>query len=1541
MELIIREKTSTICLNMIVKNESHIIENTLEKLCKKIHFDYWVICDTGSTDNTPQIITKFFEKMGIKGELYHDEWTNFAHNRTLALQRAYKKTDLLLVFDADDEIVGDVIMPTQVLYDDYYMKFGSAVGTSYTRVLLINNHKKYKYLSVIHEFITCIDGPTTSTTVEGDYYVVSGRTGSRNMDPDKYLKDALILEKAHTEALKNNDHLFHRYSYYCANSYKDCGRFDDAIKWYKITLSQEKQWDQEKYTACLAIYDCYKALNQEASGFFYLVKAFAYDKERVECLYPLLLHYCCEKMYQIAYNYYMNVKDFFENSYLNADMSRKLFINPDKYNFFVPYYMILIADKVQDFKCVVKMYEIIFIKKSPIFEEWYIGNLFYNLQFFLNYVPKDNHQFIPLANNYINFLFVNGVKSQIFDCLTKDEYRNHGIDVNKYIIKEVTNKPQQFSKNECAISKNILIYTGFSNIEWNHTYMLNNALGGSEKAVAYISKCFPKDYNIFISGQVKNETIDNIQYINQNQLTKLIDSTPFHTVIVSRYIGFYEMFQTCSFYQSFIWAHDTLLLPYGSNLNETHILKKWNNYINGCVCLTEWHKTLFLDKYPELKNKINIINNGLDLESFSSIDTNNKIKNKFIYTSRPERGLNVLLKLWPQIIEQIPDATLIVSTYGSFASNPEEIAMKTLIDATPSIHYLGKLNVEQLYNEMSTAEFWLYPTQWPETSCITALEMLMSKVICLYYPVAGLVDTVGDYGIQIKAGLEIETIVSLTDLKKGIFRKNGREYAETSSWSNRYELWDNLLSFNQNTKYDNIIKERIYELHNIGTIPKNHIDFLKKLSIDFTPKIIYDIGSNVLAWTREAKKIWPTSEIIAFDAIENVEFLYKEHNIKHHIGVLSKEDNSVVRFYENNIHPAGNSYYKEIGHSISNELYPENVYTEKNTHTLSTVVKTQNFLLADLIKIDVQGAELDIIMGGLDVINAAKYLIVELQDTQYNKGAPLADTTIQFLENNNWELIASKFCDNGPDADYCFKNKRYDSNLKWAFLIPSWYLYGVLNDYFDNLKTQYNLIYTKDVEYLKAFNPTRVTFVYEINDTMLSYCNNNNIEVSLLNTEPLTIYNRLQQTIYNCNKINNIKIYDYSKSNIKILNENGFINTEHLPYLITKEENAFLKELNDTTEKIYDFAIISHDNPISCIRRVNVVNFLMVNGYKVHIISNLWKKERDVELAKCKIVLNIHGQYINTPSNIFEHLRCDRLLAAGYNILSEDNYCLDPFYIEKYKDNLQIIKYYDFLNLDTYKNLKCLRNDNKPIKNRYNNKYNTSKIESEYDANNLMLQFGELSNTDKVTHHEYHKYYEPVLKPYYNSRGSIIEIGLGTGVSLPMWKNLFKYAHIYGIDNEYENNNIDQCTIYKGDQSNEEDLNRLKYLLSDKNVFFINDDGSHIPEHQLLTFNTLFPILVEGGIYIIEDIETSYWTRGECYNYKTQYGYKHPNSIIEIFKDATDIMNREFIVDKTNFPNKILHSEYIESVTFARNCIIIKKNYNATREYRFKMFTTI
>jgi glycosyltransferase involved in cell wall biosynthesis len=86
-------KEKTMCLNMIVKNESHIIEKTLENLCAYINFTFWVICDTGSVDNTVEIILNFFNKKNIPGEVLFNEWRDFGHNPTLALNAACNKTD--------------------------------------------------------------------------------------------------------------------------------------------------------------------------------------------------------------------------------------------------------------------------------------------------------------------------------------------------------------------------------------------------------------------------------------------------------------------------------------------------------------------------------------------------------------------------------------------------------------------------------------------------------------------------------------------------------------------------------------------------------------------------------------------------------------------------------------------------------------------------------------------------------------------------------------------------------------------------------------------------------------------------------------------------------------------------------------------------------------------------------------------------------------------------------------------------------------------------------------------------------------------------------------------------------------------------------------------------------------------------------------------------------------------------------------------------------------------------------------------------------
>jgi len=95
----------------------------------------------------------------------------------------------------------------------------------------------------------------------------------------------------------------------------------------------------------------------------------------------------------------------------------------------------------------------------------------------------------------------------------------------------------------------------------------------------------------------------------------------------------------------------------------------------------------------------------------------------------------------------------------------------------------------------------------------------------------------------------------------------------------------------------------------------------------------------------------------------------------------------------------------------------------------------------------------------------------------------------------------------------------------------------------------------------------------------------------------------------------------------------------------------------------------------------------------------------------------------------------------------------------------------------------------------------------------------------------------------------------------------------------------------------------------------------------------LFPLLEDGGIYIIEDIETSYWTKNGLYGYPTNYGYKHPKSIVEIFKNATDCVNKEFMTQNIETP--VQHLDNIKMIAFAYNCIIIEKGKREKRGYRF------
>jgi GR25 family glycosyltransferase involved in LPS biosynthesis/tetratricopeptide (TPR) repeat protein len=329
---------------MIVKNESHIIEKTLENIMSYIPLSYWVISDTGSTDNTKEIIENFFGKRNIKGEFIDEPWRDFSYNRNVALRHAYKKSDYLLIFDADDSFHGNLKLPP-LTKDMVHLYFGNAT-IRYKRPLILNNQKKWKWRGVLHEFIVAEEGINGQLIVDGDYFIDSGRTGSRNKDPNKYLNDAKLLERGYEEEKSNDLGLASRYCYYIAQSYRDCPdtkEYQDlAIEWYKKRIEMGG-WQQEVYISYIGLGN----MHAKQNNFKDAVKAFSdsvkVDPERMEGVIKLVEIFTFNQMYSIVNALYYKFKNYKKSG-------DKLFSDPQAYENTLEYYNAIAALNCGDSK---------------------------------------------------------------------------------------------------------------------------------------------------------------------------------------------------------------------------------------------------------------------------------------------------------------------------------------------------------------------------------------------------------------------------------------------------------------------------------------------------------------------------------------------------------------------------------------------------------------------------------------------------------------------------------------------------------------------------------------------------------------------------------------------------------------------------------------------------------------------------------------------------------------------------------------------------------------------------------------------------------------------------------------------------------------------------------------------------------------------------------------------------------------------------------------------------------------------------------------
>lgn len=284
------EQKKTICLNMIVKNESKVINRCLDSV--KPLIDYWVIVDTGSTDDTQSLIKKAME--GIPGELHERPWVNFEHNRNQALELAKGKADYVLIIDADELLKQDESFKLPLLDKDFYYILSDYAGTNYYRVQLIKNNLDWKWMGVVHEALNSTQARTNGTLANIRNVVHSD--GVRSNDPKKFEKDVALLETALAKNPTNT-----RYTFYLAQSYRDAENYEKALENYQKRVAMGG-WDEEVFYSMLQVAHLQEILDKPEEEFIdSYYKAFHYRPSRAEPLYYLANYYRQTNQYAQGY----------------------------------------------------------------------------------------------------------------------------------------------------------------------------------------------------------------------------------------------------------------------------------------------------------------------------------------------------------------------------------------------------------------------------------------------------------------------------------------------------------------------------------------------------------------------------------------------------------------------------------------------------------------------------------------------------------------------------------------------------------------------------------------------------------------------------------------------------------------------------------------------------------------------------------------------------------------------------------------------------------------------------------------------------------------------------------------------------------------------------------------------------------------------------------------------------------------------------------------------------------------------------------------
>jgi len=735
-------------LCIMVKNAGPQFEQML--LDNLPFFDRWTILDTGSTDNTIEIINRVL-KGKKKGELYQEPFINFRDSRNRCLELAGTSCKFITMLDDTYVIKGDLTKFLNEIRGDQlsssFTIFIESEDTLYGSNRIIKSKSGLKYIHKIHEVIC--DKNNINIVIPKEVANIDDRRfdymEKRTMER-KQLDLKLLFEE-----VEENPHDPRAY-YYLAQTYNLLEDYEKAFYYFnKRAEFTNSGFVQERVDA---IFESARIANfklnkpwPECEELYN--KCYKTDESRPEALYFIGIHYYLDDNYEKAFGY---LKKAFEIGFpLHCQYSLK----PTLSFHFLPKFLCKICYSLNEYELGLKASEL-FLKKNK----------------------TDSDSYEEVVSWY-----------KIYEKLT--------IPVEKC--------------NPKVPTKPIFVFHadgGFNN--WSGSSIKTIGVGGSETYIIELARHIQKSdkFDVYVfCNCLEEENFEGVIYKPLTTYYSFIKQNYIHTCIVSRFSEYLPVTFNGYIENVYLVVHDLtpsgLIIPLNKKLKKIFCLTEW--HVDYFTQIFPTLKNITIPFYYGIDFQ-RFKQNSEEIQMII------KEKYKFIYSSFPNRGLLQLLQMWPKIYDFQPLASLHIYSDidGKWVNQVEGEMMKQIRQLfnlynveqnNMNIFYHGWVNKKVLSEAWTTADIWFYPCTFKETFCLTALEAALTKTLVISNNLAALQNTVGQRGVVIegdasqvewqqKALIEINKYLDpeINHLKKEFYSdliKKNYEWASSLSWESQ------------------------------------------------------------------------------------------------------------------------------------------------------------------------------------------------------------------------------------------------------------------------------------------------------------------------------------------------------------------------------------------------------------------------------------------------------------------------------------------------------------------------------------------------------------------------------------------------------------------------------------------------------------------------------------------------------------------------------------------------------------------------------------